>query len=88
VEKACAVQSWKEETGRRVMVDFRPHSHHWQVMRQIRASEVEAGTVDVGDARLLCVMTSWGDGYFPVSADLDGSGAVVAVRVSFSGATA
>jgi hypothetical protein len=31
-------------------------------------------------------MTSWGDGYFPVSADLDSSGAVVAVRVSFSDA--
>ncbi|MEU1600232.1 hypothetical protein ABZ468_47655 [Streptomyces sp. NPDC005708] len=88
MEKARAMQSWKEETGRRMMVDFRPHSHHWQVMRQIRASEVEAGTVDVGDARLLCAMTSWGDGYFPVSADLDGSGAVVAVRVSFSDATA
>lgn len=87
MEKAVAVQSWKEETGRRMMVDFRPHSHHWQVMRQVRASEVEAGTVDVGDARLLCAMTSWGDGYFPVSADLDASGAVVAVRVRFSDAT-
>lgn len=81
MEKALAVQRWKEETGRRMMVDFRPHSHHWQVMRQVRASEVEAGTVDIGDARLLCAMTSWGDGYFPVSADLDASGAVVAVRV-------
>ncbi|MER7000359.1 hypothetical protein [Streptomyces sp. NPDC000410] len=84
IEKARAVQSWKEETGRRMMVDFRPHSHHWQVMRQVRASEFEAGTVDIGDARLLCAMTTWGDGYFPVSADLDASGAVVAVRVSFS----
>ncbi|MEV6196521.1 hypothetical protein AB0M19_29450 [Streptomyces sp. NPDC051920] len=57
-------------------------------MRQIHASEVEAGTVDVGDARLLCAMTSWGGGYFPVAADRDASGTVVAVRVSFSGATA
>lgn len=87
MEKARAVQTWKEETGRRMVVDFRPHSHHWQVMRQVRASEVEAGTVDVGDARVLCAMTSWGDGYFPVSVDLDASGAVVAVRVSFSDAT-
>ncbi|MBL3664745.1 hypothetical protein JL475_01645 [Streptomyces sp. M2CJ-2] len=84
VEKARAVMSWKEETGRRMMVDFRPHSHHWQVMRQVRASECEAGAVDIGDARLLCAMTTWGDGYFPVSADLDASGSVVAVRVSFS----
>ncbi|WP_406110207.1 hypothetical protein OG698_45740 [Streptomyces sp. NBC_01003] len=84
MEKARALLRWKEESGRRMMVDFRPHSHHWQVMRQVRASEVEAGTVDIGDARLLCAMTSWGDGYFPVFADLDPSGAVVAVRVRFS----
>ncbi|MFD7257928.1 hypothetical protein [Streptomyces sp. NPDC059874] len=83
-EKARALQIWKEETGRRMMVDFRPHSHHWQIMRQVRASEVEAGTVDIGNARLLCAMTSRGDGYFPVFADMDASGAVVAVRVSFS----
>ncbi|MER5183116.1 hypothetical protein ABT009_32995 [Streptomyces sp. NPDC002896] len=86
IDKAHALLRWKEDTGRRMAVDFRPHSHHWQVMRQIRASEVEAGTVDIGDARLLCAMTSWGDGYFPVFADLDASGAVVAVRVSFTGA--
>lgn len=85
VDKARALMDWKEETGRRMMVDFRPHSHHWQVMRQIRASELEAGTVNIGDARLFCTMTTWGDGYFPVSADLDASGSVVAVRVSFSG---
>ncbi|MFJ2092025.1 hypothetical protein ACIOEW_22550 [Streptomyces sp. NPDC087901] len=88
MEKVLALQNWKEETGRRMAVDFRPHSHHWQVMRQVRASEVESGTVEVGDARLLCAMTSWGDGYFPVSADLDASGAVVAVRVNFSDAAA
>jgi hypothetical protein len=69
-----------------MMVYFRPHSHHWQVMRQVRASEFEAGSVDIGDARLLGAMTTWGDGYFPVSADLDASGALVAVRVSFSDA--
>jgi hypothetical protein len=29
-------------------------------------------------------MTSWGDGYFPVSVDLDAAGTVVKVRVTFS----
>lgn len=56
-----------------------------EVMRQIRASGLGTGTVDIGDARLLCTMTTWGDGRFPVSADLDASGSVVAVQVSFSG---
>ncbi|MFF2194592.1 hypothetical protein [Streptomyces sp. NPDC058157] len=83
-EKADAVESWREEAGRRMVVDFRPHSHHWQIMRQVRASDVGSGTVDIGEARLLCAMTSWGDGYFPVYADLSASGAVVAVRVSFA----
>ncbi|WP_053849254.1 hypothetical protein [Streptomyces sp. NRRL B-24085] len=84
VEKARALLRWKEENGGRMVVDFRPHSHHWEVMRQVRASEAEAGTVDIGDARLLCAMTSWGDGYFPVYADLGPSGAVLAVRVRFA----
>ncbi|EDY53782.1 MULTISPECIES: hypothetical protein [Streptomyces] len=39
-------------------------------LADVSASAAEAGTVDIGDARLLCAMTSWGDGYFPVFADL------------------
>ncbi len=31
-------------------------------------------------------MTSWGDGFFPVIADLDSSGDLLAVRVCFSDA--
>ncbi|MGA5322424.1 hypothetical protein ACPCIU_18550 [Streptomyces seoulensis] len=86
VEKVLAVQTWAQEPGRRLMVDFRPHSHHWQIMRRLRASTHESGTLDLGPARVLCAMTACGDGYFPVSADLDAKGGVVAVRVSFLGA--
>ncbi|MFF7385927.1 hypothetical protein [Streptomyces griseoluteus] len=86
VEKALAVQSWAQESGRRLMVDFRPHSHHWQIMRRVRASAHESGTLDLGPARVLCAMTACGDGYFPVTADLDARGGVVAVRVGFPGA--
>ncbi|MFK0256188.1 hypothetical protein [Streptomyces sp. NPDC090445] len=85
-DRARALSRWKDETGRRMVVDFRPHSHHWQIMRKVRASPVEAGSVEIGDARVLCAMTSWGDGYFPVIADLDASGDLVAVRVCFSDA--
>ncbi|MFI9771193.1 hypothetical protein ACIHJG_30590 [Streptomyces sp. NPDC052415] len=84
VDRARALTRWKDETGSGLAVDFRPHSHHWQIMREVRASPVEAGCVQLGDARVLCAMTSWGDGFFPVLADLDASGAVLAVRVSFS----
>ncbi|MEU3693784.1 hypothetical protein [Streptomyces narbonensis] len=84
MDKARALLRWKDETGRRMAVDFRPHSHHWQIMREVRASQVAAGSVELGDARVLCAMTTWGDGYFPVIADLDSSGGLLAVRVRFS----
>ncbi|WP_328492389.1 hypothetical protein OHS59_06210 [Streptomyces sp. NBC_00414] len=81
---AGALFDWKDaDLRRRLMVDFRPHSHHWQIMRAVRASPLEAGTVEVGGAHVLCAMTGQGDGWFPVSADLDPTGRLVAVRVSF-----
>ncbi|MET9563569.1 hypothetical protein [Streptomyces tauricus] len=81
---ATALFDWKDaDPRRRLMVDFRPHSHHWQIMRAVRASPLEAGTVQVGGAQVLCAMTGQGDGWFPVSADLDPTGRLVSVRVSF-----
>jgi hypothetical protein len=82
IDKARAVLSWAEaDPERKLMIDFRPHSHHWQVMRQVRASDTGSGTVEVGGARILFTLTSWGDGLFPVYADRDADGALVAVRV-------
>ncbi|MFF3483259.1 hypothetical protein ACFYXC_08245 [Streptomyces sp. NPDC002701] len=81
---AGALFDWKDaDPGRRLMVDFRPHSHHWQIMRAVRASAAEAGTVEVGGARVLCAMAGQGDGWFPVSAELGPTGRPVAVRVAF-----
>jgi hypothetical protein len=45
--------------GWKVAIDFRPHSHHWQLMRQVRASTSESGTVELGAAKLCGFMTSW-----------------------------
>jgi hypothetical protein len=50
-------------------------------MSQVRASETGSGTVDVGGARILFTQTSWGDGFFPVFADRDAEGELVAIRV-------
>ncbi len=84
-ERAQTITDWRDENAvRRLMVDFRPHSHHWQVMRGVRASGHGAGMVEVGGAWLLCAMTSWGDGFFPVFADLDEANSLVAVRVVLS----
>ncbi|MEV4481865.1 hypothetical protein [Micromonospora coxensis] len=64
--------------------DLRPHSHHWQVMKGVRAAQNEAATVEVAGARIMMAMTSVGDGFFPVDLDIDAAGYPVAVRISVS----
>lgn len=84
-QRATAIQAWKDGApGRKLALDFRPHSHHWQVMGQVRASETESGVVHVGGADLLFAMTSWGDGFFPAFADYDCDGGLVSVRVALT----
>jgi hypothetical protein len=72
----------KAAPPRRFAFDFRPHSHHWQVMAGVRASENEAATIAVGGARVMMAMTSIGDGFFPVRLDLNAAGMPVAVRIT------
>ena len=82
LETGRSVLRWKaEDPSRGLAVDFRPHSDHWRLMRGIRGSEVEATDIEVGGARVFGAMTGVGDGYFPVRADLDAEGGLVAVRV-------
>ncbi|SPL93315.1 unnamed protein product [[Actinomadura] parvosata subsp. kistnae] len=81
-DRAIALQEWKQaDPERMIAVDFRPHSHHWQIMAQVRASEHEAGTIEVGGTRTMCFLTSWGDGFFPVVAGHDADGHLVQVRI-------
>jgi hypothetical protein len=85
VDRAQTVLTWVEaEPDRKLMIDFRPHSHHWRVMREVRASRTSSGIVEVGGARILFAMTGCGDGLFPVYADRDATGAVVAIRVALA----
>jgi len=85
LRRGLAIQAWKDEVpGRKLGLDFRPHSHHWQVMRQVRATESESGVVHVGGADILFAMTSWGDGFFPAYADYDADANLVAVRVALT----
>ncbi len=62
--------------------DFRPHSHHWQVMADVRAALHEAATIEVGGAQLMFAMTSVGDGFFPVHVEHNASGGPTAIQVS------
>jgi hypothetical protein len=68
--------------GRGYRVDFRPHSHHWQVMAGVRAADHDAATIEIDGARLMFAMTSVGDGFFPVHVELDQAGAPVAIQIT------
>lgn len=70
-----------DPAGPKFNFDFRPHSHHWQVMAGVRAAEHEAATIHVGGADVMFAMTSVGDGFFPVHAEFDADGALVAVQI-------
>jgi hypothetical protein len=79
IERYETVESWQEANNKWVKLDFRPHSHHWQVMRDVRASATESGEIEVGGGRIVFAMTTWGDGLFPTYADYAGD-ELVAVR--------
>jgi hypothetical protein len=81
--RAVALEERKRsEPERRFALDFRPHSHHWQVMAAVRAADHEAATLAVGGADVMMAMTSIGDGFFPVHLDVDATGAPVAVDIA------
>jgi hypothetical protein len=51
--------------------DFRPHTHPFYLLAQLRKNANEGGVLDVGGFAVCGFMTSWGDGEFPVLIDLD-----------------
>jgi hypothetical protein len=84
--KAVALDERRRaEPERKFAFDFRPHSHHWQVMARVRASVHEAAVIEVGDANIMFAMTSVGDGFFLVHLELDGTGALTAIQVTIGG---
>ena len=59
----------------RFAYDFRPHSHHYVLMKQVRSRPTESGVIGIGGQQAVCgFMTSWGDGEFPVMLDFDEAG--------------
>ena len=83
VPRAERVESMR--TANRLFAsDFRPHADPHRLLQGIRAAETESGTLDVGLARVCGFMTTWGDGFFAVEADVDPTGALLAIRVRFA----
>jgi hypothetical protein len=80
-ELGLQVLEFREERGLKFETDFRPHSHHYYVMQQVRSTPTESGVIDVGGARMCVFMTSWGDGFFPVICDFGENGLLLRVRI-------
>ncbi len=74
----------KAKHGWLLRTDYRPHSHHYVALAQIRSTPTESGTVDVGGGKACVFSTTWGDGVFPVHLDLDARGAPVALRIELA----
>ncbi|MEV6237381.1 DUF2185 domain-containing protein [Lentzea sp. NPDC051838] len=73
--EALRAEGWK------FAFDFRPHDDHFQVLRQMRSTATESGTIEVGGTPMTGWFTSWGDGMFPVHRDLAADGTLLRVRV-------
>lgn len=76
-----SVEDYRDQQGLKVATDFRPHSHHFLMMRQLRTSDFESGVLQVGDGTVCAFMTSWGDGFYPVYRETDKEGNLVTVRI-------
>jgi hypothetical protein len=82
--RADAVHALGDANRWRFACDLRPHSHHFQLLAQIRATETGSGTVLLDGTAACGFNTSWGDGRYPVICDRDGDGDVVSLRVALA----
>jgi len=83
-EKALEVDKLKAANKWGLMIDFRPHSHHFYALAEARKNKLGAGTIEVGDAKVCLFFTSWGDGVFPIFVDLDDKETPIQVRVQLN----
>lgn len=68
----------------RFAFDLRPHTDPFFLLAQLRENESEAGVITVGGYDVCGLMTTWGDGFFPVTLDLDESGAPLRTTILFA----
>lgn len=84
LKRAAEVQTYVERGNLKVAVDYRPHSHHWQVMKGTRENSTESGMTEIDGMTVCNFMTTWGDGLFEVYRDLNEAGELVQVRIELS----
>lgn len=81
-EHGIAVEEYRGKYSLKMAGDFRPHSHHWRVMKPTRENRAtESGTTELDGMTVCNFMTTWGDGVFDVYRDLEDSGELVQIRI-------
>lgn len=80
-KSAIIVENYRDEYSLKVATDYRPHSHHWQVMKAVRESQTESSTTELGGLQVCNFMTTWGDGLFSVYRDLGDFDELLQIRI-------
>ena len=83
-EKAQALEALRNQGEHRFNFDFRPHNHQWQVLKQVRSSPTQSGTIAIDGAEATVFMTTWGDGVYDVFRDLAADGSTMRIRVELA----
>jgi hypothetical protein len=80
-KRGTAIEKLRDSKKLKLATDFRPHSHHYFVMKEIRASETQSATFHLSDTELCAFMTTWGDGLFDVSCQFDRDDRMSSIRI-------
>ncbi|MBX9689318.1 MAG: DUF4241 domain-containing protein [Candidatus Obscuribacterales bacterium] len=84
IDLAMRVQSHLDQHHLVAAMDFRPHTDHWRMLKELAGHETESGVIQLGDSHCCGFMTGWGDGFFPVYLELDAAAKIVAVRIELA----
>jgi hypothetical protein len=68
----------------RFAFDYRPHTPPFHLLAQMRSSEGQSGVLQLGGLTVCGFMTTWGDGWFPVTLEVDASGRALRLRIEFA----
>lgn len=78
------LQALRETGELRFAFDFRPHTDAFFLLRELRGSKTESGTLEVGGQAVCGLLTTWGDGFFPATLDVDDSDRPLRCTVTFA----
>lgn len=67
-----------------LVIDYRPHSHHYRLLRHVWASELECGVLELAGERLACVLASHEEQVYTVSLVESAAGELLSVLVELA----